>query len=119
MTMKKTNPDFLNGVPELLILKLLAHAPLHGYDLVQAIKVSSGMKLEFGEGCVYPILHRLEAQKYLSSRKELVGGRSRIVYRLTKQGHRRLAESSSAWKQVVEGVAAVLQGGEHGQPAMV
>src|SRR5256885_8683902 len=113
MTMKKTNPDFLNGVPELLILKLLGQKPMHGYDLVQAIKVSSDSKLEFGEGCVYPILHRLEAQKFLASRRELVGGRNRIVYRITKQGQRRLAESWNAWKHVVEGVSAVLQGGEH------
>jgi len=118
MTMKKTNPDFTNGVPELLILKLLGQTPMHGYDLVQAIKLSSGSQLEFGEGCVYPILHRLEAQKYLATRREVVAGRSRIVYRLTKQGHRRLAESWSAWKQVVAGVNAVLQGGEDGQPAV-
>src|SRR5262249_40389635 len=116
MTMKKTNPDFLNGVPELLILRLLNRAPLHGYDLVQAIKASSGGKLEFGEGCIYPILHRLEAQSYVSSRRELVGGRSRIVYRLTQRGRRRLAESWNAWKQVVAGITAVLEGGEHGQP---
>jgi PadR family transcriptional regulator, regulatory protein PadR len=118
MTVKKTNPDFLNGVPELLILKLLAGKPMHGYDLVEAIKQASGSQLEFGEGCVYPILHRLEAQNYLSSRRELVAGRSRIVYRLTKPGHRRLAESWNAWKQVVAGVSAVLQGGEYGQPAV-
>jgi PadR family transcriptional regulator, regulatory protein PadR len=118
MTVKKTNPDFLNGVPELLILKLLENAPMHGYDLVQAIKVSSGNKLEFGEGCVYPILHRLEAQDFLASRKELVSGRNRIVYRLTPRGRRRLAESWCSWKQVVAGVTAVLQGGEHGQPAV-
>jgi len=118
MPMKKTNPDFLNGVPELLILKLLATTPMHGYDLVQAIKLSSQSKLEFGEGCIYPILHRLEAQKYLTSRRELVGSRNRIIYRLTKQGHRRLAESRAAWKHVVEGISAVLQGGEHGQPAV-
>ena len=118
MATKKTNPDFTNGVPELLILKLLANKPMHGYDLVEAIKQSSGSQLEFGEGCVYPILHRLEAQNYLSSRRELVASRNRIVYRLTKQGHRRLAESWNAWKQVVAGVNAVLQGGEHGQPAV-
>jgi len=118
MTMKKTNPDFLNGVPELLILKLLAQKPMHGYDLVQAIKVSSDSKLEFGEGCVYPILHRLEAQKYLASRRELVAGRNRIIYRITKQGERRLAEFWKTWKRVVEGVTLVLQGGEHGQPSL-
>jgi PadR family transcriptional regulator len=118
MTPKKTNPDFLNGVPELLILKLLANTPMHGYDVVQAIKRSSGGTLQFGEGCVYPILHRLEAQSYLTSRRELVGSRSRIVYRVTKLGQRRLAESWQAWKQVVAGVTAVLQGGEHEQPAV-
>src|SRR6185503_392475 len=59
-TIKKSNPDFLNGVPELLILKLLGQRPMHGYDLVEAIKTSSLMQLEFGEGCVYPLLHRLE-----------------------------------------------------------
>ncbi len=65
---KKTNPDFLNGVPELLILQLLERCPLYGYDLVQAIHDASGHKLVFGEGCIYPVLHRLEAQKLLSSR---------------------------------------------------
>jgi PadR family transcriptional regulator, regulatory protein PadR len=118
MTMKKTNPDFLNGVPELLILKLLHEQPMHGYDLVQAIKASSGGNLEFGEGCVYPILHRLEAQKYLASRRELAGGRNRIVYRITKQGQQRLAQAWKTWEQVVAGVALVLQGGEHGQPSL-
>ena len=118
MTAKKTNPDFLNGVPELLILKLLAQTPMHGYDVVQAIKASSGGALQFGEGCVYPVLHRLEAQSFLTSRRELVGGRSRIIYRITRLGQRRLADSWQAWKQVVAGVTAVLEGGEHGQPAV-
>jgi PadR family transcriptional regulator, regulatory protein PadR len=118
MTIKKTNPDFLNGVPELLILKLLGQRPMHGYDLVETIKTSSSMQLEFGEGCIYPILHRLEAQNYLTSRRESVSGRSRIIYRVTKKGEKRLAESCQTWKQVVAGVTAVLQGGEHGQPAL-
>jgi PadR family transcriptional regulator PadR len=117
-TIKKTNPDFLNGVPELLILKLLGRRPMHGYDLVETIKTSSLTQLEFGEGCIYPILHRLEAQDFLTSRRESVGGRSRIVYRVTKKGEKRLAESWQSWKQVVAGVTAVLQGGEHGQPAV-
>ena len=118
MTIKKTNPDFLNGVPELLILRLLAENPMHGYDLVAAIKTSSLMHFDFGEGCIYPILHRLEAQDYLASRRESFGGRSRIIYRVTKKGQKRLAESWHTWKQVVAGVTAVLEGGEHAQPAM-
>ena len=53
MITKRTNPDFLNGVPELLILSLLARRPMHGYELVQAIRQSTQGTLEFGEGCVY------------------------------------------------------------------
>lgn len=118
MTIKKTNPDFLNGVPELLVLQLLDRQPLHGYDLVQAIRESSGMRLDFGEGCIYPVLHRLEEQKLLASKRELVGGRNRIIYRVTKQGQRRLADSRAAWKEIVVAVSTVLQGSEHGKPAM-
>ena len=50
---------------ELLILQLLERRPLHGYDLVQAIHDASGQKLEFGEGCIYPVLHRLEGAETL------------------------------------------------------
>jgi PadR family transcriptional regulator, regulatory protein PadR len=115
---RKTNPDFLNGVPELLILQLLDRRAMHGYDLVQAIRDASGMKLDFGEGCIYPVLHRLEEQKILSSRRELVGGRNRIVYRVTRHGQKRLAQSLATWQEIVAAVNTVLQGGTHGQAAM-
>ncbi len=118
MTIKKTNPDFLNGVPELLILQLLDRQPMHGYDLVQMIRQASGLRLDFGEGCIYPILHRLEEQKLLSSERKTVGGRNRIIYRVTKQGLKRLAETRTAWAEVVAAVSVVLQGGEHEAPAM-
>src|SRR5271156_5632295 len=116
--MKKTNPDFLNGVPELLILQLLDRRPMHGYDLVQAIRDASGRRLDFGEGCIYPVLHRLEGQKVLASKRGLVGGRNRIVYRVTKQGQRRLAESRAAWQEIVAAVGTVLQGSPNDKPAL-
>lgn len=115
--MKKTNPDFLNGIPELLVLQLLDRQPMHGYDLVQSIRAASGSKLEFGEGCIYPVLHKLEQQRLLASKRELVGGRSRIVYRVTKRGQKKLAASLSTWKEVVDAVNIVL-GATHGRPAM-
>src|SRR4051812_50101409 len=86
---KQTNPDFLNGVPELVALEILSRRPMYGYELVKAIERSSGDVLEFGEGCIYPILHRLEKDGHLSSRRELVGGRSRVVYRITARGRKR------------------------------
>lgn len=116
--MRRTNPDFLNGVPELLILQLLERRPMHGYDLVQSIRLASQAKLEFGEGCIYPLLHRLESQGLLEGRREQVGGRKRIVYRVTPAGRKKLAATVSSWREVVAGVNAVLQGGTHGEPAL-
>ena len=52
MSRKRTNPDFLNGVPELLILHLLSGRAMYGYELVQAIRLATNETLEFGEGCV-------------------------------------------------------------------
>ena len=115
---KQTNPDFLNGVPELLILQLLARQAMYGYELVRAIEESSGQVLEFGEGCIYPVLHRLESDGDLASRRETVGGRSRVVYRLTASGRKRLQARVATWRSVVGAVDQVLQGAKHGKPAV-
>jgi PadR family transcriptional regulator PadR len=117
MTTRKDN-DFLNGVPELLILRLLARQPMHGYELVQAIRLATGGVLAFGEGCVYPVLHRLEAERLLAAAREAVNGRSRVVYRLTPAGRRRLAAAAAHWEQVAAAVARVLRGESDGSPAM-
>jgi len=123
MTAARTNPDFVNGVPELLALQLLARRPMYGYELVRAIETSTGQDLEFGEGCIYPVLHRLEQQGALESRRESVNGRSRVVYRATPGGRKKLAVSTAAWRQVVRAVdqvlrGDVLQGDQDGQPAV-
>ncbi len=118
MSAKRTNTDFLNGVPELLILSLVSRRPMHGYELVQAIRASTNGTLEFGEGCVYPILHYLEAGGMLSSKRETVSGRSRVIYRVTSKGTKRLANTTTAWQQIVQAVNHALQGGKDGQPAL-
>jgi PadR family transcriptional regulator, regulatory protein PadR len=118
MKTKRTNPDFLNGVPELLILSLLSRRAMYGYELVQAIRQTTSGTLEFGEGCVYPILHRLEADGLLSSKRETVGGRNRVVYRVTAKGAKQLTSTSTAWQQIVRAINQALQGGENGEPAL-
>jgi PadR family transcriptional regulator PadR len=115
---KASNPDFLNGVPELLILQLLARQPMYGYELVQTIGRTTGRRLEFGEGCVYPILHRLERNGILCGRHEQVGGRARIVYRLTPKGHKQLERSASLWQEVVSAVNLVLRGGSDARASL-
>jgi PadR family transcriptional regulator PadR len=73
-TTNRTQSGFLNGVPELLLLRLLARQPMYGYELVQAIRRASGDRLDFGEGCIYPILHRLERTGLLASHSDHVVG---------------------------------------------
>ena len=118
MRTKRTNPDFLNSVPELLLLSLLSRRPMYGYELVQAIRASTNGTLEFGEGCIYPILHRLEAEGMLASRREMVAGWSRVIYRVTTKGSKKLASATTTWQQIVQAINHALHGGEHGQPAM-
>ena len=110
MSAARSNPDFLNGVPELLLLTLLDRRPMHGYELVRAIETATSQELEFGEGCIYPVLHRLEQQGALASRRETVGGRTRLVYRVTAAGRKKLAVSVSSWQRVVAAVNQVLAG---------
>jgi PadR family transcriptional regulator PadR len=110
--MRKTNPSFLNGVPELLVLRLLARREMYGYQIVEEIRTQSGGALSFGEGCIYPYLHHLEAEKYVSSQRREVEGRSRNYYKLTPRGRKRLDELDLEWKRVAAGVA-LLMGEQH------
>ena len=110
MPARRTNPDFLNGVPELLLLRLLSSRPMYGYELVQAIRLATGGELTFGEGCVYPLLHRMEADGLLSSRRETVGGRDRFVYRTTARGRTELAGRIAAWERVAGAIRLALHG---------
>lgn len=118
MTVRKTNPPFLNGVPEMLILQLLARRPMHGYELVQAIGAASGGQLEFGEGCIYPILHRLESRGLLQADRQHAAGRVRVVYRVLPPGQRQLAHTLGTWQHVVSAVNLALQGGAGGRKAL-
>lgn len=109
---RSTNPDFLAGVPQLLILQLLDRGePLHGYQLVERIRLETGERLNFGEGSIYPVLHKLEREGWIEGRKELAGGRQRIVYRILPAGQRRLADSAAEWRNVASAIQQVLQGG--------
>jgi len=110
--MARTNPNFLNGVPELVLLTLLSRQAMYGYELVKAIQRQSRDHLAFGEGCIYPILHYLEAEKLVRSRRRAVDGRSRHYYELTARGQRRLEALTGEWKGVVTAVDMIM-GGRH------
>jgi PadR family transcriptional regulator PadR len=110
--MKKTNPIFLNGIPELLVLRLLSRREMYGYQIVEEIRRQTKEALSFGEGCIYPYLHYLEAEKQVSSERREVDGRSRNYYQLTPRGRKRLEELTGEWERVTNGVA-LLMGGQY------
>jgi PadR family transcriptional regulator PadR len=116
---KTTNPNFLNGVPELLVLQLLSRRAMHGYEVVRSIRESTGERLAIGEGCIYPLLHRLESEGSLVARRERIQNRDRIIYAVSPLGRRRLAESTDNWRRVVEAVTQALEGPGHAEPGVV
>lgn len=110
---RETNPNFMNGVPELLILKLLQREEMYGYEIVQAIQEHTNTIIAVGEGVVYPVLHGLERNGALKSRRKTVNGRSRIYYSLTAAGSRRLTELSNTWFSLATAIQNMLTGGQH------
>ncbi len=112
MKVKQTNPNFMNGVPELLILQLLQQEEMYGYEIVQAIRERTDAVITIGEGVVYPVLHGLEQEGALRSRRKTVNGRSRIYYSVTAAGSRRLAELSHSWTNLTLAIQTMLTGGQ-------
>jgi PadR family transcriptional regulator, regulatory protein PadR len=108
--MRKSNPNFLNGVPELLVLKLISRREMYGYEIVKSIKAETRQTLAFGEGCIYPYLHYLEQEKLLRSRRKEVGGRSRNYYQLTRRGAKRLEALNADWDRVTSGISLLMRG---------
>ncbi len=111
--MRKGNPDFMNGVPELLILQLLASREMYGYELVQSIREQTAEAIQLSEGVVYPTLHALEIEGALKSKRKVVNGRSRIYYSITKDGSRKLVSIAGAWSGVTKAVQSVLGGAKY------
>jgi DNA-binding PadR family transcriptional regulator len=114
MLARETNPNFMNGVPELLILKLLQQDEMYGYEIVQAIRDRTGAVIAIGEGVVYPVLHGLERDGALRARRKTVNGRNRIYYSVTSRGKRRLADLSRNWVNLKNAIQAMLMGGQRG-----
>jgi PadR family transcriptional regulator PadR len=111
---RETNPNFMNGVPELVILRLLQQEEMYGYEIVQAIRSRTEAVINIGEGVVYPVLHGLERDGALRSRRKTVNRRSRIYYSVTPAGSRRLADLSETWTNLAAAIQKMLTGGKHG-----
>jgi len=110
--MARTNAAFMSGVPELIILQLLAREEMYGYQLVRAIRSYSQDAFSFAEGVVYPALHSLESRGLLKAQEHQVQGRARIYYRTTAKGKKRLQSLRQEWANINKGVNTII-GGEY------
>jgi len=115
MALRETNPNFMNVVPELLILGLLGAQERHGYEIVQSIRERTAALIVLGEGVVSPVSHGLEGDGALKSRRKTVNGRSRIYYSVTPRGARRLADLSQNWTNLTTAIQNILIGGQNAQ----
>ena len=107
--MTKINKELLKGSSDIMILKVLADGQLYGYEIAKRIKQLSDDVLSMGEGTLYPLLHRLEADKLLESFWQEVGGRKRKYYSLTKLGKKVLTEKTTEWNSFAQAIQAVIQ----------
>jgi PadR family transcriptional regulator PadR len=106
--MAQTNPPFMSGVPELLVLRLLADREMYGYEIVKAVRVVTAEAIRLGEGVIYPVLHGLERNGSLRARRKSVNGRTRVYYTLTPEGQGRLSRLSAEWNRISTGIETAL-----------
>lgn len=103
----------MSGVPELLLLRLLAQKEMYGYELVKTIKTVTSDAISLGEGVIYPVLHNLEGNGALKAKRKAVGGRTRVYYSLTAKGRKRLDRLQGEWQRIESGVRAALDAPSH------
>ena len=105
--------DLLHGTLDMLILKVVAAGPLHGYAIAQRIGQISRALLQVPQGSLYPALHRLENRGMLSaSWTETEAGRDAKVYRLTVKGRKWLDQEVTDWQRLTEAIHLILQSAE-------
>ena len=108
--MLKTKNDLLQGTLALLVLKTLARGPMHGYGMTLHIQLISKDILRVEEGSLYPALHRMEQDGWVSAEWGISENNRRArYYRLSAKGRKQLAAEEKNWERFTEGVAHVLQ----------
>lgn len=95
------NKDLMAASSTPLVLAILAEADSYGYAILQRVRDLSGGKLDWTDGMLYPVLHRLERLGYVQARWEVAEtGRRRKYYRITAQGRKQLDEERKQWQTV-------------------
>ena len=101
--------DLPQGTLDLLILRVTALGPVHGYAIAQRLEQVSRGVVQVPEGSLYPALHRLENRGFLAADwKESETGREAKFYRLTRKGKAQLETETAGWQRLVDAIGLVL-----------
>ena len=107
--MPKEKSDLLQGTLDLLILKTLGLEPMHGWGVTQRIQQLSEGVLQVNQGSLYPALHRLEEQGWITANwKVSENNRQAKYYELTTRGRKQLAEEMKNWQRLSGAVALIV-----------
>src|ERR1700685_1289578 len=102
--------DLPQGTLDLLILKVVAFGPVHGYAIAQRLQQVSRDVVQVPQGSLYPAWHRLENRGLLAADwKDTETGREAKFYRLTRKGRAQLASEAASWQRLTEAVALILK----------
>jgi len=102
--------DLRQGTLDLLILKVVALGPVHGYAIAQRLEQVSRGVVQVPQGSLYPALHRLENRGLLAADwEETESGREAKFYRLTRKGRTQPETEAASWRRLIEAVGLVLK----------
>lgn len=102
--------DLLQGTLDLLILKAINREPVHGWGIAKRIQLLSNEVLAVQQGSLYPALHRLEQQGWITAEwRESDLGREAKFYKLTREGRRQLDRELETWSRLSSAVQLVLK----------
>ncbi|HEY2861798.1 MAG TPA: PadR family transcriptional regulator [Terracidiphilus sp.] len=102
--------DLVQGTLDLLVLKILALQPLHGWALSQRLKQVSGDVLQVSDGSLYPALHKLEHGGWIKAEwKPSENNRRAKFYSLTRLGQRHLEKEAANWERISSAISSVVR----------
>jgi PadR family transcriptional regulator PadR len=108
--MAPAKSDLPQGTLDLLILKVVALGPVHGYAIAQRLEQVSRSVVQVPEGSLYPALHRLENRGLLDGDwKETATGREAKFYRLTRKGMKQLKTEMADWQRLIDAIGLILE----------
>lgn len=108
--MGQEKAEFLKGTLDMLILKIVAAGPIHGYAISQRIQQISRDFFQVPQGSLYPALHRLEERGWLAGEwKDTETGREAKFYKLTRVGRKQLETEVLNWEQLTNAVSLILR----------